>query len=119
MDANTYLRKTSAGNLTSDENLTAFALQPMLNPLYLHTRIPAVSSGDKFAVKAVFKDASDNVLLTVISADYSTVGNKCLELFCDHPSLAKVVVTNDVTLDSTAAGNFGAVEQYLSVSRIS
>lgn len=117
LGTNGNLRGTGA--LAADETLTEVALQPMINPLYLHTRIPSVSSGDKFAVKVVFKDASDNVLLTLTGPDYTTKGNKCLEIFCDHPDLAKLVITNDVTLDSTAAGSFGTVEQYFSTARTS
>lgn len=117
MDANTVLRAASAGNLTGDATLTAFSIGPMRRPLYLHTIIPSVSSGDTFAASVAFKDASDNVLLTVTSPDYDAAGHEVVELFCDHPDLAKIVVTDDVTLDSTAAGSFGAVVQYLSNSR--
>jgi len=117
MDTNAVLRPASAGNLTADATLTAFTIGPMTNPLYLHTNVPSVSSGDKFAVKAVFKKSDDTVLLTITGPDLSAAGHYVQEIFCDHPDCAKLVVTDDVTLDSTAAGNFGAVVQWLSNSR--
>jgi hypothetical protein len=117
MDTNLVLRAAAAGNLTGDSTLTALAMGPMFEPLYLHTIVPSVSSGDKFAVKAVFKKSDDTVLLTITGPDLTAAGHSALEIFCDHPDCAKLVVTDDVTLDSTAAGSFGAVVQYLSNSR--
>lgn len=118
MDTNVVLRPASDGNLTADETLTAFTLEPMVNPLYLITVVPSVSSGDTFKVQANFKDDSTVLQLTQ-SAEYSAAGVYALPLFCDHPDLDSLVVTNDVTKDSTAAGSFGAVVQYLSISRVS
>lgn len=118
MDTNTVLRPASTGNLTADETLTAFALEPMVNPLYLITVVPSVSSGDTFKVQANFKDGSTVLQLTQ-SAEYSVAGVYALPLFCDHPDLDSLVITNDVTKDSSAAGSFGAVVQYLSTSRVS
>lgn len=118
MDTNLTLRAASAGNLTADETLTTVAITPMTNPIYLHTNIPSVSSGDTFNVQAAFKDGS-TVLKTDKSAEYSVAGHYVLEIFCDNPLLDSLVVTNDVTKDSTAAGSFGAVVQWLSNSRVS
>jgi hypothetical protein len=118
MDTNAVLRLASAGNLTADETLTAFSLEPMVNHLYLITVVPSVSSGDTFKVQANFKDGSTVLQLTQ-SAEYAAAGVYALPLFCDHPDLDSLVVTNDVTKDSTAAGSFGAVVQYLSTSRVS
>lgn len=118
MDTNAVIRLASVGNLTADETLTAFTLEPMVNPLYLITVVPSVSSGDTFKVQANFKDGSTVLQLTQ-SAEYSAAGVYALPLFCDHPDLDSLVITNDVTKDSTVAGNFGAVIQYLSTSRVS
>lgn len=116
MDANTVLRAASAGNLTADENLTDFALDPMVRPIYLHTIVPSVSSGDTFNVTAVFK-AGSTTLKTEKSAEYAAAGHYVLEVFCDAPTLTKVSVTNDVTKDTSAAASFGAVVQYFSLAR--
>lgn len=119
MDTNLTIRLAAEGNLTADESSSNISLTTMTRPLYLHTIIPSVSSGDTFVVKAAFKNASSTVLKTDVSASYSTAGHEVLEIFCDHPDLTYIEVTNDVTLDSTAAGSFGAVVQYLSTSRVS
>lgn len=118
MDTNAVIRPASTGNLTGDETLTAFSLEPMVNPLYLITVVPSVSSGDTFKVQANFKDGSTVLQLTQ-SAEYSAAGVYALPLFCDHPDLDSLVITNDVTKDTSAAGSFGAVVQYLSTSRVS
>lgn len=118
MDSNVVLRSASDGSLTEDETLNTFSLEPMVNPLYLITIVPSASSGDTFKVQANFKDGSTVLQLTQ-SAEYSAAGVYALPLFCDHPDLDSLVVTNDVTKDSTAAGSFGAVLQYLSTSRVS
>lgn len=118
MDTNLSLRLASAGNLTADETLSDVLLGPMVKPVYLHTNIPSVSSGDTFNVQAAFK-AGSTVLKTDKSAEYSVAGHYVLEIFCDAPTLTKLVVTNDVTKDTTAAASFGAVVQWLSNSRVS
>jgi hypothetical protein len=119
MDNNTVLRPASDGNLTADEELTEFSIGPMVNPLYLITVVPSVSSGDTFKVKAYFLNSSDDTLQMTQSAEYSAAGVYALPLFCDHPDTDHLFVSNDVTKDSTAAGSFGAVVQYLSTSRVS
>lgn len=118
MDSNLVIRPASTGNLTADEALTAINIEPMVRPLYLHTIIPSVSSGDTFNVKAEWKDGS-TVLSTVTSKQYSAAGHQVLELFCDDPTMDTLTITNDVTKDTTAAGSFGAVIQYFSLSRTS
>lgn len=117
MDANTVLRAAAAGNLTADETLTAFAIGPMKKPLYLHTIVPSVSSGDKFAPIAKFEKADSTVLLTITGPDITAAGHYVMAIFSDNPNITKLVVVDDVTLDSTAAGSFGAVIQYLSPAR--
>lgn len=115
MDTNAVLRAASVGNLTGDETLSDFDLTPMVNPLYMHVIVPAVSSGDVLDVSAVFQDASNNTLQTTTIPQITALGHYVMPLFCDHPSLSDL----SVVLNETDNGgpNFGAVVVYLSTSR--
>ena len=117
MDTNAVLRLASAGNLTGDETLTDFDLTPMVNPMYLHIIIPAVSTDDVMTVKADFEDGSNNTLMQTHSKSIAAVGKYVLPIFCDDPALTDLSVILDVTATGTAAMNFGAVVVYLSNSR--
>jgi hypothetical protein len=117
MDTNLVLRAASAGNLTGDSTLTDMALTPMIDPLYLHIVVPAVSSGDTLLVTADFEDASNNTLQQTTIPTITALGHYVIPLFCNHPSLAALSVILDATADSTVAMNFGAVEVYVSNSR--
>lgn len=119
MDTNAVLRAASAGNLTADETLTDFDLLPMVNPMYLHLIIPSVSSGDVLDVTADFENASNTTLQQTTIPQIVAAGHYVMPLFCDHPNLTDLSVILNVTLDSTVAGSFGAVEGYLSTSRVS
>jgi hypothetical protein len=117
MDANLVLRAASAGNLTADATLTDVDLSPMASPLYLHINVPEVSSGDTLDVTADFEDVSNNTLQQTTIPQITAAGHYVIPLFCDHPSLTDLSVILNVTLDSTAAGSFGAVVVYISNSR--
>src|SRR5690348_6004523 len=117
MDANAVLRAASAGNLTGDSTLTDFDLYPMIDPLYLHINVPAVSSGDTLTVTADFEDASNNTLQQTTIPAITAVGHYVIPLFCNHPSLTDLSVILDLTADSTVAMNFGAVEVWISNDR--
>jgi hypothetical protein len=119
MDANTVLRAASAGNLTADETLTALALEPMTRPMYLIANVPAVSASDSLVINAAFQNSGSTELMEVNRASITAAGVYSLPIFCDMPTTSKLVVTLDTTLVGTAAGNFGAVEVYLSTSPIS
>lgn len=118
MDTNAILRLASAGNLTGDEALTAFVISPMVRPIYLHTNVPAVSSGDTMVVKAEFKHSS-TVDLTTFSPTISAAGHYVIPVFCDDPNALNLTVTLDITKNDTVAANFGAVVVWLSPSRVS
>lgn len=115
-DTNNILRASGAGNLTGDATLTAFSLVPMTQPLYLHTLVPAVSTDDSLVVKCSFQNASSTELMNTFAASITAAGLYSFPIFCDKATLSKIVVTLDTTLVGTAAGNFGAVEVWLSTS---
>jgi len=117
MDTNTVLRAAAAGNLTGDETLTDFELYPMIDPLYLHIIIPAVSTDDVLDITADFEDASNNTLQQTTIPQISAAGKYVVPLFCDHPSLTDLSVILNATATGTAAMNFGAVVVYISNSR--
>lgn len=119
MDANAVLRASSAGNLTADETLTAFSMDPMNCPLYVVVNVPAVSTSDSVVPKVSFQNSSSTELMNTFHPSISTAGLYSFPIFCDKLTLSKIVVTLDVTLVGTAAGNFGAVEVWLSTSPIS
>ncbi len=116
MDTNAVLRLASAGNLTADETLTDFPIEPMTRPLYLHALIPAVSASDSLVITADFEDGSGNTLMQAVLPSITTAGLYSLPIFCDKEDLTDLSVILDVTLVGTAAGNFGAVEVWLSTS---
>lgn len=117
MDANLELRAASAGNLTGDATLTDVDLKPMVEPLYLHVNVPAVSTEDTLDVTADFEDASNNTLQQTTIPQISAAGHYVIPLFCDHPSLSDLSVILDCTGNDTEAMNFGAVEVWISYSR--
>ena len=119
MDANTVLRASGAGNLTGDETLTDLDLAPMVNPLYLHVNVPAVSTDDVLDVTLDFEDGSGNTLQQTTIPQISALGHYVCPIFCDHPSLTDLSVILNATATGTAAMNFGAVEVWLSTSRVS
>jgi hypothetical protein len=116
MDTNAVLR-TGGTDLTADETLTDFDLGPMIDPLYLHVIIPEVSSGDVLDVTADFENVSGTTLQQTTIPQITAAGHYVCPIFCDHPSLTDLSVILNVTLDSTVAGDFGAVKVYLSNSR--
>jgi hypothetical protein len=117
MDTNAVLRAASAGTLAADATLDDFDLTPMWRPLYLHILVPAVSSGDTLDVTADFENVSGTTLQQTTIPQITAAGKYVCPIFCDHPSLTDLSVILNVTLDSTVAGNFGAVEVWLSPSR--
>ena len=117
MDTNAVLRAASAGNLVADETLTDFDLTPMVDPLYLHIIIPAVSTDDVLDVVADFENVSGITLQQTTIPQITAAGKYVIPIFCDHPSVTDLSVILNVTLTGTAAGNFGAVVVYLSTSR--
>ena len=117
MDANTELRAASAGNLTGDATLTDFDLKPMIDPLWLHVNVPAVSTEDTLDVTADFEDGSNNTLQQTTIPTITAAGHYVIPLFCDHPSLTDLSVILDCTGNDTEAMNFGAVEVWISNSR--
>lgn len=117
MDAYTEIRAASAGNLTADETAD-FTIGAMVRPLYLHANVPSVSSGDTLVLKVEHKNGS-TVLTTSFGASISAAGHYVLPFFCDDLNMTKITVTFDVTKNDTAAASFGAVEAWLSNSRIS
>lgn len=117
MDTNLVLRAASVGNLTGDSTLTDLELFPMIDPLYLHVIIPAVSTDDVLDVTADFEDASNVTLQRTELPQITAAGHYVLPLFCDHPSLTDLSVILDATATGTAAMNFGAVVVYISNSR--
>lgn len=116
MDTNAVLRASSAGNLTADETLTDFDLAPMTQPLYLHALIPAVSASDSLVITADFEDTNGTTLMQTALPSITTAGLYSMPIFCDKSALTDLSVILDVTLVGTAAGNFGAVEVWLSTS---
>lgn len=119
MDANLVLRAASAGNLTGDETLTDLDLTPMVNPLYLHLMIPAVSTDDVLDVTADFENVSGTTLQQTTIPQISAAGHYVVPLFCDHPDVTDLSVILNATATGTAAMNFGAVVVYISTSRVS
>jgi len=117
MDTNLVLRAASVGNLTGDETLTDMDLTAMVNPLYLHVIIPAVSTADVLDITADFEDASNNTLQQTTIPQISALGHYVIPLFCDHPSLSDLSVILNTTATGTAAMSFGAVVVYISNSR--
>lgn len=117
MDTNTVLRAASVGNLAVDETLTDFELFPMIDPLYLHIIVPAVSTDDVLDVTADFENVSGTTLQQTTIPQISAAGHYVIPIFCNHPDLTDLSVILNVTLTGTAAGNFGAVVVYLSTSR--
>lgn len=117
MDANAVLRAASAGNLTGDETLTDFDLGPMIDPLYLHIIVPAVSTDDVLDITADFENGSGTTLQQTTIPQISAAGKYVIPLFCDHPDLTDLSVILNATATGTAAMNFGAVVVYLSNSR--
>ena len=117
MDTNTVLRAASVGNLTADETLTDFELFPMIDQLYLHVIVPAVSTSDSLVVTADFENVSGTTLQQTTIPSITALGHYVVPIFCDHPDVTDLSVILDVTLVGTAAGNFGAVVVYLSTSR--
>ncbi len=119
MDANLVLRAASVGNLTGDETLTDVDLTPMVNPLYLHIIVPAVSTDDVLDITADFENASNTTLQQTTIPQISAAGKYVVPLFCDHPDLSDLSVILNTTATGTAAMNFGAVVVYISTSRVS
>ncbi len=119
MDANLVLRAASAGNLTGDETLTDVDFTPMVNPLYLHIIVPAVSTDDVLDITADFENASNTTLQQTTIPQISAAGKYVVPLFCDHPDLSDLSVVLNATATGTAAMNFGAVVVYISTSRVS
>lgn len=119
MDTNLVLRAAGAGNLTGDETLTDMELYPQPNPLYLHVLVPAVSTDDVLDVTADFEDADGNTLQQTTIPQISAAGKYVVPIFCDHPSLTDLSVILDATATGTAAMNFGAVQVWVSTSRLS
>jgi hypothetical protein len=119
MDAYTELRAAGAGNLTGDATLTDFDLAPMVKPMYLHVNVPAVSTSDTLAVTCDFENSSNTTLQQTTIPAISVAGHYVCPIFCDHPDLSDLSVILDVTQNDTAAANFGAVEVWISNSRIS
>jgi hypothetical protein len=117
MDTNAVLRAASVGNLTADATLDDFDLTPMWKPLYLHILIPSVTSGDVLDVTADFENISGTTLQQTTIPQITAAGKYVIPIFCDHPDLTDLSVILNVTLDSTVAGSFGAVEVWLSPSR--
>lgn len=119
MDTNAVLRAAAAGNLTADETLTDFPMEPMTRPLYLHALVPAVSASDSLVITADFEDGSGNTLMQTSLPSISTAGLYSMPIFCDKEDLTDLSVILDVTLVGTAAGNFGAVQVWISTSPLS
>lgn len=119
MDSNLVLRASSAGNLTGDETLTDMDLTPMVRPMYLHVIVPSVSTDDVFTVTLDFENASNTTLQQTTIPAISAAGHYVCPIFCDHPSLTDLSVILDCTATGTAAMSFGAVEVYVSNSRVS
>ncbi len=119
MDANLVLRLASAGNLTGDETLTDVDITPMVNPLYLHLMIPAVSTDDVLDVTADFENVSGTTLQQTTIPQISAAGHYVVPIFCDHPDVTDLSVILNATATGTAAMNFGAVVVYISTSRVS
>ncbi len=119
MDTNAVLRLASAGNLTADETLTDFELLPMTRPLYLCVLVPAVSASDSLVVTADFENESGTTLMQTTLPSITAAGLYTMPIFCDKETLTDLSVILDVTLVGTAAGNFGAVEVWLSTSPMS
>lgn len=118
-DSNAILRAASVGNLAVDETLTDFDLLPMTHPLYLHVLVPAVSTDDVLDVTADFENVSGTTLMQTTLPQISAAGHYWIPIFCDKPTLTDLSVILNVTLTGSAAGNFGAVEVWLSTSPIS
>ena len=119
MDTNAVLRAASVGNLAVDATLTDFPLEPMTHPLYLHVNVPAVSTDDSLVVTADFENSSGTTLMQITLPSITVAGLYSMPIFCDKPTLTDLSVILDVTLVGTAAGNFGAVEVWLSTSPLS
>jgi len=118
MDTILHLRVGStAGNLTGDETLTDMELTPMNTPLYLHIKIPSVSTSDVLDITADFEDVSNNTLQQTTIPQISVAGKYVIPLFCDHPSLTDLSVILNATATGTAAMSFGAVDVWVSTSR--
>jgi hypothetical protein len=115
-DTNALLRAAGAGNLTADETLTDFELLPMTQPMYLHVLVPAVSASDSLVVTADFENVSGTTLMQSTLPSITAAGLYTLPIFCDKPTVTDLSVILDVTLVGSAAGNFGAVEVWLSTS---
>jgi hypothetical protein len=118
MDTNLVLRASSAGNLTGDATLTDVAIKPMVAPLYLHMNVPAVSTSDTLTLQANF-EADGTTLVTQELAAINTVGHYVLAIFCDDPDTDALSVVLDLTANNSVAMNFGAVEVWISNSRVS
>jgi len=118
-DTNALLRAASAGNLVADETLTDFAIAPMTHPMYLHVLVPAVSTDDVLDVTLDFETSGSATLMQTTIPQITAAGFYHMPFFCDKPTLAALSVILNVTLTGTAAGNFGAVEVWLSTSPLS
>lgn len=119
MDANAVLRSGSS-NLTADETLTDFPLEPMANPLYLHILVPQIAASDTIVATAYFDDASNNHLQTVTIPTITAAGIYHMSLFCDHEDLSDLSVNLNITdADAGADFNAGAVKVWLSTSPLS
>lgn len=118
MDTNLVLRASSAGNLTGDATLTDVTIKPMVAPLYLHVNVPAVSTDDTLVLKANF-EADSTTILTAQLPSISAVGHYVLPIFCDDPITDALSVVLDCTANNSVAMNFGAVEVWISNSRVS
>jgi len=119
MDTNAVLRAASVGNLTADETLTDFPLEPMTQPMYLHILVPAVSASDSLVVTADFENVSGTTLMQTTLPSITVAGLYSMPIFCDKSTVTDLSVILDATLVGTAAGNFGAVEVWLSTSPLS
>jgi hypothetical protein len=117
MDTNLVLRAAGAGNLTGDSTLTDLDLKPMIDQLYLHVIVPAVSTEDTLDVTADFEDTNGTTLQQTTIPQITAAGHYVIPLFCDHPDLTDLSVILDATGNDTEAMNFGAVVVYISNSR--
>lgn len=120
MDTNLHLRiGATAGNLTGDETLTDMDFSPSINPMYLHIEVPAISTDDVLDVTADFENGSGTTVQQTTIPQISAVGKYVIPLFCDHPDVTDLSVILNATATGTAAMNFGAVDVWVSTSRVS
>lgn len=117
MDTNTVLRATSAGALTATATLADFPLTPMVNDFYLHLIVPSAGgTSPTLNVTADFESSGNATLQQATIPQITAAGHYVCPLFCDHPDLSALSVI--LTVGGTSP-DFGAVEVYLSTSRVS